>query len=123
MNAIKSIAGWLLIVTGLVIIGWSIYSSYQFFIAKVEFPALFKFPASTQVVANTGAGIAATGSAADAQAQMQQAIGQATNQAVSNMLPADSIAKLLNAIAWSIFATFLVYAGAQIAGIGIKLVS
>jgi hypothetical protein len=123
MNTIKDIFGWVLILAGLAVIGWSIYFSYQFFFVKAEFPALFKFPAAAQNVAPETKQNIATDSQADVQAQMQKEIGQATNQAVSNMLPADSISKLLNSIAWSIFATFLVYTGAQIAGIGIKLIS
>jgi hypothetical protein len=120
MNS-KIIIGWVVLVAGLAIIAYAVNSSFQFFTAKADFPAVFKTPAEN---INTSFGASqdpTSGANADAQAQAQQAVSQATFQAFSNILPAENIVKLLNAITWSIFATFLVYAGFKIAEIGIKL--
>ncbi|MFA6376012.1 MAG: hypothetical protein WCX69_01270 [Candidatus Paceibacterota bacterium] len=118
----KKIFGWVVIVIGLVVIGQAINTSYQFFTAKADFPVVFKAPAAVQNVAPEPKLNVETTTPEQAQAQLQQAMGAATNQAIANILPADAISKLLNAIVWSIFATFLVYAGAHIAGIGIKMI-
>jgi len=118
----KHILGWIVVVAGLVIIGQTINASYRFFTAKAEFPAVFKAPAAQSAVTEIKPN-AAPASQAEAQAQAQQAISQATSQAISNIIPADLISKLMNTIVWSIFATFLVYAGAKIAEIGIKLIA
>ena len=119
----KKIVGWVLVAVGLLAIGQAINLSYQFFTGKAEFPAIFKAPvAAVGVAAKVDQNNVAV-SAADVQAQMQQAVSQATAQAVNGMIPLGSMEKLLNAIMWSVFATFLVYAGAKISEIGVKLIS
>jgi len=124
INAIaKIIVGWILLIAGLAVIGGTIDYSYQYFTAKADFPALFKLPAISQSANPVTGQSTVPSSPADAQAQMQQSISQATNQALSNMIPPDSVVKLLDIIAWSIFATFLIYAGGKICGIGIQLLS
>ncbi len=118
---IKKIVGWVLLAAGLAVIAQTVNLSFGYFTAKQDFPAVFKAPAvdgakATQNTPNQDL------AAIDIQAEMQKAMGQATNEAIVEMLPAESIAKLLNAIVWSMFATFLVYAGAHIAGTGIKMI-
>jgi hypothetical protein len=124
MNTKKAV-GWVLVAAGIMVIGFTINLSYQFFTAKADFPAVFKSQAvaveNTNLPQESQDGQIAN--PADAQAQMQQAIGQATSQAINGMIPAGSLEKILNAICWSIFATFSVYAGAKISEIGIKLLA
>jgi len=138
---IKTIIGWVLLVIGLVIIGQAINLSYQYFTAKANFPELFKTSAINQ---NQPAKEAQQISSSDsvlnsldnlpeqiqptidqtlnqADNQINQAMTQAANMALANIMPADSTVKLLNLIAWSIFAAFLVYTGGTIASLGIKL--
>jgi regulator of protease activity HflC (stomatin/prohibitin superfamily) len=126
MVNIKKIVGWVALAVGLMIIGQAINLSFQYFTAKQDFPAVFKLPAAIQNTAEEAkqTAVAATSAElqAQAQAQMQEAMSKATAQAVSSMVPTDVIAKLLNAIVWSMFATFLVYAGAKIAEIGVKMI-
>ena len=120
----KKIIGWVLVAAGLLVIGQAINLSYRFFTAKADFPAIFKaLPLAQVVVVPTADQNKVVTSVVDAQAQMQQAIGQAMAQAVNGMIPLGAIEKLLNAIMWSVFATFLVYAGAKVAEIGVKLIS
>jgi len=118
----KKIIGWVVIIVGLAVIGQAINISYQFFTAKEDFPAVFKAPVAVQDVAPEAKPNVAPITPEQAQAQLQQTMGAATSQAIANILPADGISKLLNAIVWSVFATFLVYAGAHIAAIGIKMI-
>jgi len=117
----KIIIGWVLLMAGLVVIGQTVNYSYQYFTAKADFPPLFKLPAISQSV--TPADQKTADAPADVQAQMQESISQATNQALANIIPPDSVVKLLDIIAWSIFATFLIYAGGKICSLGIQLLS
>ncbi len=114
----KIIIGWVLLAVGLAVIGTTINSSYRYFNAQAEFPAIFKSsPAGPAAVENKNA------PDLDLQAQMQESINLATQQAIADMLPTDAINKMLNAVCWSIFAAFMVYAGFKIAEIGVKMLS
>lgn len=115
----KNIFGWILLVAGLFVVGGAINSSYQYFTAKANFPAVFKISAVASDGTITSGQKSVTATQTDVQVQLQQA----TNKAIADMFPADSVSKLLNAISWSMFAAFLVYAGSKIAEIGIKLIS
>jgi len=111
-----------MLVVGLLIIVQAINLSYNYFTAKAQLPAVFNIPAGQAAAVETKTAAPAE-SAADIQAQLQETMSKATNQAVANILPVETINKLLNAICWSIFATFLVYAGSKISEIGLKMIS
>jgi hypothetical protein len=98
---IKKIIGWSLLFLGLVIIFYSLYSSYNIFITKAAAPEIFT-----------------VGEQEGVSSQIQEII----QQQLKDVLPAESIIGLLNLIAWSIFAGIFIFGGAQIAGLGIKLI-
>lgn len=108
MNFIKKILGLVLLFGGLIIIFYGLYSSYNIFNAKKEAPAIFEITEQLGVK---------QGGALDIQAQLQNMLGEQ----LKGLLPANSITSLLNLISWSIFAGILVLGGAQISGLGIKL--
>jgi len=110
MTFVKKILGTTLLFTGLIIIFYGLYSSYGIFTAKKEAPVIFEMPEQSQV--------AQKGGAQDLQAQLQGLLGEQ----LKGILPADSTAKLFNLISWSIFAGILILGGAQISGLGIKLI-
>lgn len=101
MSFLRKIMGWALLFLGLIIIFFSLYSSYNVFTAKASTPEIF--------IVEEGGGTAS---------QMQDII----QQQLKGMLPTESIIGLLNLIAWSIFAGILIFGGGQIAGLGIKLI-
>jgi len=103
LNFTKTSFGLILLVLGLIIIFYSLYSSFNIFTAKAAPPEIFKAEPSAQ---GTVAG--------SIQAQIEEQL--------KGMLPVDSVPTLLNLISWSIFAGILIFAGAQIAGLGIKLI-
>ncbi len=103
----KQVLGWILILIGLVIIFWAISSSYYYFTAEKEFPQLF-VQEKTEKASSSGSGIL----------NPQDLINQALQEQVGQLIPADAITLSLNMLAWIIFATFLVYAGAKVAGLG-----
>lgn len=107
----KQIIGWVLLTIGLIIIFWGLYSSYQIFTAEVEPPEVFKLAQG-----KTGFLLG------DENLSSQEAIGKIMGEQLKEVLPIDSIFKLFNLTAWSIFAMILFFGGAQIAGLGIKLI-
>lgn len=104
----RKIFGWFLLLAGAIIIFWSLYSSYNIFTAKVEIPEIFKMAESTLPQKEVQ----------DLEAQMQEMIGEQ----LKGIIPAGSIVTFFNLIAWSIFAGILIFGGAQISSLGIKLI-
>ena len=106
---IKKILGLILLFVGLTIILYSLYSSFNIFTAKTSAPEIFKTEETT---------LSQKGGTQDIQAQLEKAIGEQ----LKGMLPVDSLPTLLNLVAWSIFAGILIFGGAQISSLGIKLI-
>jgi hypothetical protein len=107
---LEKIFGWLLLITGILIIIWGILNSYNIFTAKQEPPPVFK-------MSEKEATLPQKGKTQDLQAQMEKMIGEQ----LKGILPLETLPKLLNLISWSIFMGILFFAGGQVAGIGIKL--
>jgi hypothetical protein len=108
--SLKQFSGWVLLLAGLAIILWTLYSSYNIFTAKTEAPEIFKATKKEAVSPKKGT--------QDLQAQMEKMI----EEQLKGILPVDFLPRLLNLIAWSIFAGILIFGGTQIAGLGIKLI-
>ena len=103
------ISGWVLLLSGIIIIGWTLFSSYNIFTAKTTAPEIFTIEEKTEIVApETEKEIL------DIQAKMEKM--------VSKIISPNLIPKILNLISWSIFAFILIFGGAQISGLGIKLI-
>ena len=103
------IAGWLILIAGIAIIGWTLMASYNIFTGEAAVPEFFEMPEET---------ITQTGETQDIQAQVQQMIGEQ----LKGFLPVDAITNLLNLAVWSMLAFILIFGGGQIANIGIKLI-
>jgi len=112
---LKKIIGWILLVFGLIIIFWVLYSSYNIFMAKVPAPEIFKMEKKEQI--KPGENKATPISSEEPQEEMERII----KEQIKNIIPSDSLAKLLNLISWSIFAGILVFGGSRISGLGIRL--
>lgn len=104
---IKKTLGLVLLVLGIAIICYGLYSSFSIFTAKTAAPNVFKSETQTlpQKIGQ------------DIEAQLQDMIGEQ----LKGIIPTDSVSSMLNLAAWSIFAGILIFGGAQIAGLGIKL--
>lgn len=118
----KKIAGWLVVISGIAIIATTITDSYSFFTAQRDFPQVFK-PAATSAAANTENPAPMPDGAQAQQEYLQNQMQKAVNQSLASILPAESIFKMLNAVCWSVFASFLVFAGAKLAEVGVKLLA
>ena len=103
------IFGWVLLVLGVAVIGWTLLSSYNIFTGQSSLPAFFEIPEGV---------VSAVGTTQDVQAQVQQMIGEQ----LKGLLPANSITQFFNLIIWSMLAFILIFGGTQISGLGIKLI-
>ena len=109
----KSILGWVLIFVGLGIIFWDISASYYYFTGQKQFPQIFAEPALQDQEKPFLGGIS--------QEQIQQLLVESMGDKMISFMPANSVSELLNLSSWILFASFLVYAGAKVTGIGIDL--
>ena len=107
---IAKIAGWLLLLVGLAIIIYGLYSSFGIFTGKTEAPEIFRLDL---VKTSKTSKISAFGGEID----LSGILGTELDQ----FLPANSLPKILNLVSWSILAGILIFGGSQIASLGIKL--
>jgi len=113
----QKISGWFLLIIGLAILGWSIYSSFNIFTAKASAPQIFKMENKTIQTANNGAAKMPT-TPAEIQKQMENIVAEQLKQ----IIPIEVLNNLFNLLGWAIFAIFLVFAGFYIASLGVKLI-
>ncbi|GAI05044.1 unnamed protein product [marine sediment metagenome] len=108
---ITKLIGWLVFLAGILIIGFTLYSSYDIFTGKQPAPEFFK-PSETQVSQTQ-----ATGLPTDLD-QIQQMVGEQ----LKGFLPLDSITQFLNLGVWGILTGILIFGGAKISELGIRLI-
>lgn len=108
---ITKLIGWLVFLAGILIIGFTLYSSYNIFTGKQPAPELFK-PPETQVSQTQ-----ATGLPTDLN-QIQQMV----SEQLKGILPLDSITQFLNLGVWGILTGILIFGGAKISELGIRLI-
>jgi hypothetical protein len=109
MNFTK-IFGWVLLLAGALIIVWTLYSSYNIFTGEAVIPEIFETVKEEALSQKEGA--------EDLQAQMEKMIGEQ----LKGLLPTDTIPKMLNLTVWAMLAGILIFGGAQISNLGIKLI-
>lgn len=112
---LTKIFGWVLLIAGIITIIWVLYSSYNIFTAKAAAPEIFKAEEKEAVAPDKGK-IPTT------QAELQKEMEKMIGEQLKGILPVDTLPKLLNLISWSIFAGILIFGGAQISSLGIKLI-
>jgi hypothetical protein len=122
INSVKFF-GWFLVAAGLALIVHSVTVSYDYFTAKAEFPALIKDIPEIGDASPTPQSSVDLANSQEVQAMMQEQIQNSVNETIGGLVPAGSLAKMLNAAIWSVFATFLVYAGAKISQIGVMMLA
>ena len=105
----QKIFGWVLLVLGVAVIGWTLLSSYNIFTGQSALPEFFKIPEEI---------VSSEGMTQDIQAQTQQIIGEQ----LKGLLPVDSITQFFNLMVWSMLTFILIFGGTQVSGLGIKLI-
>ncbi|MFA5387595.1 MAG: hypothetical protein WCX23_03145 [Candidatus Paceibacterota bacterium] len=119
------LSAWLILAAGLSLIGWTVFSSYDFFMGKKDFPQVFK-PAEQgevkKVQQNQEIAVLPKDST-EAQIFLQNQAEKIAMENISNIFPEETIFQFINMASWTAFATFLIFAGGQISGLGIKLLT
>lgn len=106
----KAIFGWILIIAGLAIIAATLYLSYTIFTGKMDAPNIFKSQ-NEQAALNIPLD----------QQDIQNSIDEVVQEQIKNIVPSEFVTQLLNLISWSVFAGLLIFGGAKISAIGIKM--
>ena len=109
----NKILGYVLLVTGLSLIIFTLYQSYNIFINNFPPPLMFKAEISKQSPKTNS-----VGGLQDLQKQLNEEI----SKQISQVIPADAFPKILNLLSWSILAGIFIFGGGQIAGLGIKMI-
>lgn len=107
----EKIIGWVLLFLGMAIIFYSLYSSFNIFTGAKEAPEIFKMNEKETILFKEVDSL-------NVQGQMERLI----EKQLTGLLPADFMPKILNLIVWSMIAGILIFGGAQISGLGIKLI-
>ncbi len=118
----RKIIGWLLLLAGLAIIFWAIFSSYNIFTGAKEVPTLFKIE-QPAAVSSSPQQPASGAMEQDLQEQAKKIIQGQIGEHLKEMMPSEFISKIFNLISWAIFVGLLVFAGGRVAGIGVKLLN
>lgn len=108
----QKLVGWALIFSGIAIIFWSLYSSYNIFNNKAAVPEIFKIEeekAPSQKKAQS------------LEAQAEEKVKEMLAEQFKGIIPPDSLTKLFNLLSWSVLAGILIFGGAQLSGIGIRM--
>jgi hypothetical protein len=111
---LQNFFGWVLLLAGLATISWVIYSSYNIFTAKTAPVQIFKIEKKET--------LSVKGKTPTTPTELQKEMERMISEQLKELIPAETLNTLLNLIAWSIFAGILIFAGAQISGLGIKMI-
>lgn len=101
----KQVLGWFLVIVGLYVVFWDIAESYYYFTAQKEFPQVFIAQPSKKSETQDSSSIAD---------YTKQIIGEQINQ----LIPENSVTQLLNMTTWIAFASFMLFAGGKLVGMG-----
>ncbi len=114
---LKKIIGWVLLAAGLIILFWALYSSFNIFTAKTAVPEIFRADEEKEQLLPTERKTTPT-----SPEELQREMKKIVEEQIKEIIPAEFLAKLLNLISWSVFASILIFGGSKISGIGIRLI-
>lgn len=112
---LTKIFGWTLFLVGIVIIFWTLYSSYNIFTAKTALPEFFKIETKETTPTPFKKKVSIKPE------EIQEQLGEMIGEQLKRMLPVDFLPKFLNLVVWSMLAGILIFGGSQISSLGIKL--
>jgi len=109
----KRIFGWIILIIGILIIIWGIWTSYQIFTGQMPVYEVFT-PEANNGTSLTGGGI-------NLNLPMEQQVQQLIKDQIGQILPQELLFKFFNLSAWWIFMMILMFGGGKLASIGINL--
>ncbi len=118
--SIEKFFGWILLIIGVIIISWTLVSSYNIFTGKSEAPKIFSAEVSIETPKKAVQGQKIE-TMEQIQVEFQAQIEEMIGQQIKNLLPSETMFGFLNLIVWSIFSGILFFGGSQVSSLGIKL--
>jgi len=112
-KTMKKIFGWIILVIGILIIVWGLWTSYQIFTGQMPVYEVFTPEASD--------GTSLTGSGINLNLPMEQQIQQLIKDQIGQIFPQETLFKFFNLSTWWIFMMIVMLGGGKLAGIGINL--
>lgn len=110
---LNKILGYLLLTAGLLLIIFTLYQSYNIFMGNASAPIVFKVQSPLESSkSNMSVNLQ----------DLQKQLNDQIQKQISQIVPTDTVPKILNLLSWSILAGILILGGGQIAGLGIKLI-
>ena len=113
----NKIFGGILLVLGIFIILWGLYSSYSIFKGNAVLPQVFK---STELMGEDIL-VQESNTTNLTPEEIQKNMEKAVGEQLAKIFPPGLFLKLLNLVSWSIFAWILIMGGGKIAFLGIKM--
>ncbi len=140
MIAANKILGVTLLTVGLLMIFWSVYSSYLIFTGGKEAPQIFSYIKDKNILPSSVEDKAASDkravevdkyeSAPEANLletqqeqidQIKDMLGEQMKKQLNGIIPPEFFAKITNLSSWSIFVFIVISAGSKISALGVKL--
>lgn len=109
----KKIFGWIILIIGILIIVWGIWTSYQIFTGQI--PVYEVFTAETSNDASLAK------DKINLNLPMEQQMQEIIKDQIGQIFPQETLFKFFNLSAWWIFMMILMLGGGKLANIGINL--
>jgi len=113
------ILGFSLLAVGVLIILYSLYASFSIFTGAKEPPEIFAVPERAEADDRIAGGKEVLPNSAE---EIQARLDGLLQEQLQQIFPKEVLYKTLNLFSWSAFVGLLIFAGSQIAGIGVKLI-
>jgi hypothetical protein len=110
-KSIRVFFGWILLIAGILIIGWGLFTSYKIFYGKIPAPEIFTVTEEQPEPPSKKKGFILE----------EEAIKGLLQEQLKEVLPVGFLLQILNLLSWSIFAGILIFGGGKIATLGILL--
>ncbi|MBZ9578592.1 hypothetical protein KJA14_01950 [Patescibacteria group bacterium] len=110
--AIEKNIGWGLLVLGIFLIVWPLFTSYNIFTGKTQVPVIFQMEEKNK-----------TSLPEEKKSDLTpEEMEKIVEEKLGEIFPVEFLVKLSNLTSWSVFVGILIFAGSQISGLGIKLI-
>ncbi len=107
------IFGWVLLIVGILIIFWALYTSHGIFTGKSVPPQLFEAEERVSIEKNENP---------MTQEELEQEMERLMGEQLASMVPEGAVSDILNLMAWSIMAGIMIFGGARLSELGIKMI-
>ena len=108
---LSKIIGWLTFLAGIVIIGTTIYFTYNIFTGVSATPQVFSFESEP------------VGEEEEEVSGIEAELKKMLSEQLTNLIPLDSVTMFANLAAWTVGAWLLIFGGSKVSELGIKLIS